>query len=1032
MKRKDLWRGLTGVMATLLAILVVGTQIAVSYSAFINARLGISAYQIVDNSEGGSDSTYFKSEYSSLAEVIDAQEKLAAEISGEGSVLFKNENSALPLDTNSEKVTLWGLNSMYPTRGGTIGSTARAAKEQVSYDLVGALKAQGYMLNETMIDFYSSDAMTDYVRKNQYNQTGSGLTPAFTAAYEPNLEYSVGEAPASAYTSSVLSSADGTVALVVLSRSSSEAAEYEKNMKAISGDRFERVLGLSDNEREMLALAKAHSTKVIVLINSDNAMEIGELKSDSEIDAIMWVGAPGLYGFLGVGEVLSGLVSPSGHITDTYVTNNEMAPAMVNFGLYLYANNSQTGNSADQKQLDADGKGDWYVVESEGIYVGYKYYETRYEDMILGRANADSSSGSSTGEGWDYVNEVVYPFGYGMSYTTFEQRLDSVDVSIGQIGRAEVTVTNTGPVPGKSVVELFVQAPYIEGSVEKSAVQLVGYGKTGVLEPGASETVTVEIDPAYFASYDENAVKANGTQGAWSLDAGNYYFTIGNGAHEAMNNILAKKLGSTDGLVSITADENINAENVYIWTVDSADIETYSVNVGNALQDCDLNNLINDAVEYTTRSDWTKGWTEITTLTPTDEMMVGLTNGVHTLSANGEGTQWGEANGMQLIDMLVIGGDGTTSAVPLDDERWDSLISQIPLEEAMNFIQAGADDIEALPSIGMSNIYSNDGPIGFAFDQVGGYYIHWSPENASEPTYVAETADKAKYSMAVMPTEPVVAATFNHELVQREGELIGEAALWANESFIIAPGNNLHRNAYNARNHEYYSEDSQLTNLMTVDFSIGTMTRGLSTQPKHYAFNHQELNRSGISTFFTEQSVRENELRCFEGVMSQNLALSVMTAFNRAGTVYSGAHEGILTQIARNEWNYTGSFITDMVNGAVYMNWLDTVSAGGGIMYSGGATGWDGTALGSMEANKAVIQSDTKFQLCMKESIKYWLHSIVQTNAMNGISATSELVTVFPAWQLGLCIGCGGMAVLTIMCAALYVLALRKAARRDA
>jgi beta-glucosidase len=1024
--KKNVWRGLTGVTAVLLAIGITGTQLAVSRGDFINSRLGISTYKTVEHGDGEGDATYFESSFTSLQQVVEAQEQLAVELASEGTVLFKNTNGALPLNTATEQVTLWGLNAIYPTRGGTIGSTAKAAKEQTSYDLVEALQARGYTLNQTMLDFYESDAVADYVRKNQYNQVGSGLTPAFTVSYEANLDYSVGEAPGSLYTDATLSSADDTVAVCVLSRSNSEAAEYEKNMTATAGDQIDRVLALSAYEKEMIALAKAHSTKVVVLVNSDCAMEIGDLKNDPDIDAILWVGAPGLYGFLGVADVLSGAVNPSGHITDTYVTNNEMAPAMVNFGLYLYDNNSQTGSGSTQTQLSEDDKGDWYVVETEGIYVGYKYYETRYEDLLLGRGNADAVSGSSTGNPWSYGDEVVYSFGYGLSYTTFSQKLESVDVEAGQPGTATVQVTNTGTVAGKSVVELYVQTPYTEGGVEKAAIQLVGYGKTEELEPGASQEVTIVVDPAYFASYDETAQKADGTVGAWILDAGDYYFAIGNGAHEALNNILAVKLGSTDGLVTLTEEEVIDPDCVTVWTLGQRDCETYSVGVENALQDCDLNNLIDQAVEYTTRSDWTKGWTEITSLTPTDEMMTGLTNSNYALSANGDGTEWGADYGLTLLDMMTVNEDGTISAASLEDERWEQLVSEITLEEAMNFIEAGADDIEALGSIGMAKVFSNDGPIGFAYDQVGGYSIHWGEENASEPTYVAETDDYATYSMSVMPTEPVVAATFNHELVEQEGALFGEAALWANQSFIIAPGVNLHRCAYNARNHEYYSEDSQLTNLMAVDVCTGMMTKGLSGQMKHFAFNHQELNRSGISTFFSEQAARENELRCFQGAMSQNISKSVMTAFNRAGTIYSGAHSGLLDQIARQEWGYTGGFITDMVNGALYMNWLDTVSAGGGIMFSGGATGWKDTTLGSMEDNQAAIQADTSFQLKMKESLTYWLYNIVQTNAMNGVSATSELVMIIPAWQMACYAGCGVLGVLTVLFAVLYGIARRK------
>ena len=383
----------------------------------------------------------------------------------------------------------------------------------------------------------------------------------------------------------------------VISRDSSEASDYNPNMKSANEeDSYERPLALSDNEKAMIQLAKEHSTKVVVLLNTNNPVEIDELKNDDEIGAILWAGEPGANGFLGVADVISGEVNPSGHIADTYAVNSTSAPAMVNYGVYLYTNNSQAGSDAE---LTETNKADWYLVESEGIYTGYKYYETRYEDEVLGQGNADTAEGATSGNAWDYAAEVSYPFGYGLSYTTFEQKLESVDVQVGGTAKAKVNVTNTGDVAGKSVVQLYVQAPYTEGGLEKSAIQLIGYGKTAVLEPGASEEVTVEFDPLYMASYDEDAVKENGTQGAWSLESGDYYFAIGNGSHEALNNVLANKNGNEDGLVKTADTDEINADNAIKWNLADTDIETYSVGVENQLQDLDINNLIENTVEYT-------------------------------------------------------------------------------------------------------------------------------------------------------------------------------------------------------------------------------------------------------------------------------------------------------------------------------------------------------------------------------------------------------------------------------------------------
>lgn len=1034
-RSSGLWRGLTTTAASLLVISISVSSLANARAAFINARLGTTNYQII-NTDSESDGIYHESEFSSLTELLAAKEEVATQLSAEGSVLLKNENAALPLDKGSEEVTLWGLNSANPVLGGLIGSSVvvSTTEDQTAYGIREALDTRNFTVNQDMMDFYDSDELAPYLMKASFfgqEQYGHSLTPAFSATYENPSSYNVGEAPPELYTDELLATADGTVAVVVISRDSSEAADYSTEMVADGDDSFTVPLALSDYEKSMIELAKQHSTKVVVLINADNPMELEELKNDSDIDAILWVGLPGMYGFLGVADILSGDANPSGHLSDTYAIDSTSAPAMANFGVYTYTNSSTATTGAE---LTTANKADWYVVENEGIYVGYKYYETRYEDSILGSGNAIDTTGSSTGSAWSYANEISYPFGYGLSYTTFEQELVSVEVDLNGVGTAVVNVTNTGNVAGKDVVQLYVQAPYIAGGVEKSAIQLLDFGKTQLLEPGASETVTIEFDPQYIASYDETAVKANGTAGAWVLDEGDYYFAVGNGAHEALNNVLANKLGSSDGLVTVNANETINAANALKWTLDERDIETFSVNVENVLQDCDINNLIPDTVEYTTRSDWTKGWETIETLTPTDEMMVGLTNNTYSLSANGDGVTWGEDNGLKLVDFIILDEDGNyAGVVDYDDPQWDLLMDQVTLEEAVNFIEnAGDNDYEEIPSISQPIAYAQDGPNGFVYDQVAGYYVRWNESQSDQPTYVSESDEYSTYSMASMPTAPVVASTFNKELVEREGEIFGEDGLWANISTIIGPGMNLHRSVYCARNHEYYSEDSMLTNLMGVAVCTGGSNKGLIMQPKHLAFNHQEMNRSGMSTFFTEQAGRENELRGFQGAMTTNAAKSVMTAFNRVGTVFVGASSAIQEHIAREEWGYTGFYVTDMINGADYMNWKDNILGGGGGML-GNSTSFAETEWGAMTttANMNLIKSDTEFQLKMKEIIKTYAYAIVSSNAMNGITSGTETVYVSTWWQnalLGLEIALG---VATVGFGAIYILNTLKLRKRN-
>lgn len=1027
-KTTGLARGLAVLLASLFVLSLFATSIAGTWTSKINTFLGTSSYETMRTGESSSDGIYFESEFSTLKEVIDAKEALAREISQEGTVLFKNDG-ALPLNAGSEKVTIWGLNALAPTYGGLIGSTTSVNYEagQTTVSLIDALKENGVSLNEDLLSLYNSSEADAYRRKAAFfgqEVPGHSLIPVFWPMFETADSYMIGEPPADFYTQAVLDAAKDTTALVFLSRDSSEASDYAvSTMKDPNGDNFERPMALSDNEKALIELAKANSNgKVIVILNSDVTMEIAELKNDPAISAIVWAGLPGAYGFRGVADVLTGAVNPSGHIADTYAVNSTSAPSMQNFGLFFF--------DAPEGELDpGNDKGNWYIVETEGIYVGYKYYETRYEDTVLGQGNADGAAGVFASNGrWDYASEVAYPFGYGMSYTTFEQELQSVDFNIGGESKAEVKVTNTGDVAGKSVVQLYAQAPYIAGGVEKSAIQLVGFAKTSTLAPGASETVTVDFDAKYVASYDENAVKADGTQGAWILDAGDYYFAIGNGAHEALNNVLANKLGSDENLVKITEDEVINAENAKKVTLSTTDIETYSVGVQNQLQDGDIRKLLPErGVEFITRSDWNKGWAPVWGIAPSDEMLKNLHNQVFEFTENGEGETWDAGNGLRIIDMVLVDDDGNyLGTVDIDDPMWDELIANVSLEEAVNFMKGAGGNFEPINSIGLHVVTAYDGPVGFVADQVPSYTANWTASESDEPTYVGPDDEFATWQMPTMPTEPVVAATFNVELVEREGELFGEDSLWSNACSIFGPGLNNHRATYCSRNHEYYSEDSMLTNIMGVAACKGGQSKGLMMEPKHFALNHQEANRSGTATFISEQGARETELRGFQGCLEGNYAQGVMTAFNRLGTVYAGAHRGLLTGILRDEWGYTGYIVTDMINGPEYMNWRDVTFAGGGGCLTENA--YDTSIIGDPNSadNMKLIEKDTAFQQELKQMLKYDLYTFANSNTMNGVTSDTRVVRVHPWWETTLTAINWATGILTLAACAWYVSTLLK------
>lgn len=347
-------------------------------------------------------------------------------------------------------------------------------------------------------------------------------------------------------------------------------------------------------------------------------------------------------------------------------------------------------------------------------------------------------------------------------------------------------------------------------------------------------------------------------------------------------------------------------------------------------------------------------------------------------------------DGAQMIGATDLSLDAASQCI-FNISAW----VQIPEGSSSASFILGADDFRLenavfnTESIQLPRTYANDGPLGYTGDQVGGYFVRWSEDLSGEDYYTEESDERASWRMAVMPTEPMVAATFNQELIEREGELLGEDGLWANESSLFAPGLNLHRTVYCARNHEYYSEDSMLSALCGNALCIGLKTKGTQAEPKHFAFNHQESNRSGLSTFIKEQAARENELRSFQMVMSRNNAAGVMTAFNRAGTSFVGAYKPLLVGIARDEWNYLGWFNTDMINGADYMNWRDVTAGGGGNCLTTSA--YDTSEIGNMASSKSAIEKDQSFQEMMKFNLKFWVYQLAQCNAMNGISSTTEI-----------------------------------------
>ena len=1017
MSRKNIWRGMTTLTASLLTVSVAAGPVVDSYRTDIDKFLGTKSSAMVTDSTDEDLYTY-KSDYSSTTELLESIEDLGERMSEEGTVLLKNENNALPLSKDeTQKLSLLGFSSYYPVQGGDMGSslTENEGTDADTVDFVEALAAKGFSINEDLQNLYKSLESEFKTEVNmwgnivEYYHITAPATDGVFASEEPSQETMDGVD--SQWKESM---DDYNVMLVTIGRSSTENGTYLPGVDGVDASQDLNQtdpLGLSDDERDLINAAveakESNGGKVIVMLNNANAMEIDEIKNNDGVDAILEVGLPGGYGFYGVADILSGEANPSGHLTDTYAVTNANSPAAQNFGNYEWINADPTVN------INAE------EVEAEGIYTGYKYYETRYADTVLGQGNADATVGSSTGKAWDYDNEVSYPFGYGLSYTTFEQTLKSVDVDLeNRTVTAEVEVKNTGDVAGKDVGQLYTSVPYtdydIENKVEKSAVQLLDYEKTDMIEPGESQTVTITADAQDMASWDSTCDNEAGTTGNWILDNGTYYFTVGNGAHEAVNNVLAAQDQKVDG----------NKDNVQTWELGDFDSSSFAVTlngtpVENQLQDADLNNWMEDTVTYLSRNDWEGTWPETyKDLTATNEMISTMADDYSDIEANGDPSSvtFGADNGMTLANLKGV--DDIT------DERWSTLMDQITLEECLIRTGLGGTSTKTIESITSPEAIQNDGPNGFNSYPLGQYAN--SDDSTGDPCVIAEDDPNRDYKMGVMAVETVIGQTFSKQLAEEWGKVIGNYSLWANTAIWWGVGTNLHRTPYNARNHEYFSEDAVLTAGQGAAIIEAGHEYGVLIAPKHLAFNDTEINRTGIAEFMTEQAARENELRGVQSCIEDANALAVMTAYNRVGCVTSNAHTGLLLNIVRKEWGFKGLMSEDFIQDPTYTKIRMAVH--------NGVTMTCNTGDNTMAAVEAVwpywsVENASKSEELLtdlKQAMLYQNYALANSNAMDGMATTTHIEKL-NTWYDNLITGLRvGFGVLTVLCAAMYLLGLKK------
>lgn len=1018
---RRVWRGVTTTTASLLALSVCASTVVNGFRTDIDKFLGTKSTKLVTEDTDGVDLYTFKSDYTSTTDLLHGIQDVGERMSEEGSVLLKN-NGALPLTKDeTQKITLLGFSSYYPVQGGDMGSSfvENTGTDADTVDMMQAFKAKGFSMNQTVADMYEAlqptfkSEVQSWGGTIEYNHITAPSTTGVFSSKEPSQAALDGQN--AAWKDSMN---DNNVMIVTIARSASENGTYMPGTAGVDPTQNLNQtdpLGLSDDERDLIQAAvdakASNGGKVIVLLNNASAMEVQEIQDNAGVDAILQVGLPGGYGFYGVADILSGDVNPSGHLTDTYAVKNANSPAAQNFGDLQWTN-----ANPDIQMNDA-------IVEAENIYIGYKYYETRYFDTVMNQGNASSTVGSSTGSAWNYDDEVTYPFGYGLSYTTFTQTLDDLNVDLdNETVTAKVTVTNTGSVAGKDVVQLYVSLPYTdydkEHGVEKAAVQLLDYGKTAELAPGASETVTITADMQNMASWDSTADNAAGTKGCYILDAGDYYFTIGNGAHEAVQNVLAAEGQDVGG----------SADKAKSWNLSAQDTTTFATTkngtaVENQLADMDVNYWLPGTATYLTRSDWEGTFPKTyKDLTATDEMIDILDNDIYEINANGDPSTvtFGADNGLTLADLKGVS--------DINDERWDMLMDEITLEECMIRTGFGGTSTKVIESIMSPETIQNDGPNGIYSYPLGQYAN--TDKASGDPCAVDANDPNLAYKFGTMVNETVIAQTFNKDLAADYGRVIGNYSLWANTAIFWGIGTNLHRLPYNARNHEYYSEDAVLTAGQGTAYAAAAMEYGVIIAPKHLAFNDTEINRTGVSVFMTEQQARENELRGTQGIVENAHVLGVMTAYNRVGITQDNAHTGLTKNILRNEWGFQGLISEDFIQNANYVVLKEAVLNGVTMSCNTG----DNTMAAVSEKypywTVEAVSQDTTMMTALKQAMKYQNYALANSNAMDGMASNTKLVSVRTWYDNALTAVQIVFAALTVLAAAMYVLDERKSKKQ--
>lgn len=983
-KKKLSAKAFTAVVSSLLALLMVFSIVlcTVTTSMFDLVLRDIFGETKFDFGSAASnvDAEYYTRDIPDSKELQAAEQAYTRKAGAEGFVLLYNKDDAgkgLPVAPGS-KLSLFSASSINLLAGGT-GSGVST----ISSDMRTALLEQGFTINESLWNFYTEN-------KDTYTRGGGAIM------YGGAEDWSINEAPIDASPDEAKQEAVGTTPVFFISRTGGEGRDlgrYMGDWASSEEDKNKHYLEPDSVELGVIDYLNQNFDNVIIVVNTNNAFELGWVSDYENISAVLW--APGAGGDTcrSIADVLSGNITPSGHLVDTFAYDAFSSPAMQNMGDMMMVNNGQDVEAG--------------VFYDEGIYVGYKYYETRYFDKMMEQGNAGD---------YDYATTVQYPFGYGLSYTTFEWsdfKMSDMDAD-GNI-QIQVTVTNTGDVTGRDVVQVYLNAPYTDydraNYVEKSSVSLVGFEKTGDLEPGQSETVTVTVNQKDFISYDDVNAKT------YVLEAGDYLLTAATNAHHANNNFLAYSQKANDGLFG-TPDPSFVGKWTYTYAgnngVDNVSFATSETGAAITNQfDHTTYDELTPRDKYLTRQDWvgtfpkTHGnqdsqrkseFSEKNGYTWEVEVSDEIKNAIEARGADASlnpmteeeaaamAGEYGKDGDLELIDFRGRDFDEVDA-----EGGWDALIDQMDASELENIIRNGGYQTLASANAGKPRAIDFDGPSGL---NEGGV--------THEP-----------YSITY-PCATNLAASWDRQNSYLHGYYVGEDALaadgnWGDHAYTgiisgwYAPAMNIHRTPFAGRNFEYYSEDGFMSGEMALEATSACAEKGVYAYIKHFALNDQEDHRSHVATFANEQAIREIYLKPFQTCIEERpmtsikvqeydaatdtytakeveipAVMGVMTAFNRVGCTWAGGNYNLITGVLRNEWGFDGTVITDYDNGGV-MDTEQCIRAGGDLKLTGYAV------------DAPLDISNPASQYFARQSLKHILYTTVNSNAMNGIVHGTEV-----------------------------------------